>query len=258
MNEVTIASSYDDAAAVEAVKEHHAHLAGALTAQVEALLSAATDGSVPDAEAARQALVHWCERDLLPHATAEEQVLYPAAQQTPEGPPVVAGLLGEHRALSDLVAELTSAPHPVRASAAGRALLAVFQSHLEKENELVLPLLARDPGISLSGLVDAMHELGEHAGTTQTGCGGHSCSCGEQEEDGYPELDARTIPHAIRHATVFGALDTLAEGGGLVLVAPHDPLPLLAQIQRRCPDAFAVSYLQRGPEAWRLLLKRTA
>lgn len=93
------------------------------------------------------------------------------------------------------------------------------------------------------------------AGTADGGCGG-SCTCGEVDGPEYPELDARTVPHAIRHATIFGALDSIAPGDGLVLVAPHDPLPLLAQIEQRWPDEFAVSYLERGPEAWRLSLAR--
>jgi uncharacterized protein (DUF2249 family) len=73
---------------------------------------------------------------------------------------------------------------------------------------------------------------------------------------GYPELDARAVPHAIRHATVFAALDAVRPGVGLVLVAPHDPLPLLAQLERREPGAFDVDYLERGPEAWRLAIVR--
>jgi uncharacterized protein (DUF2249 family) len=92
----------------------------------------------------------------------------------------------------------------------------------------------------------------------QGGCGGH-CSCGEVDSAEYPELDARTVPHAIRHATIFGALDGVAPGGGMVLVAPHDPLPLLAQLEERAPQRFEVSYLERGPEAWRIqLVRRTA
>jgi uncharacterized protein (DUF2249 family) len=43
----------------------------------------------------------------------------------------------------------------------------------------------------------------------------------------------------------------------MVLVAPHDPLPLLAQIADREGGAIDVSYLQRGPDAWRLRLDRT-
>jgi len=75
---------------------------------------------------------------------------------------------------------------------------------------------------------------------------------------GHPELDARTIPHAIRHAAIFGALDGVRPGKGLILVAPHDPLPLLAQLERREPGAFEVDYLERGPEAWRLAIVRQA
>jgi uncharacterized protein (DUF2249 family) len=39
-----------------------------------------------------------------------------------------------------------------------------------------------------------------------------------------------------------------------VLVAPHDPLPLLAQISDRWPGRFSVDYLERGPDTWRLVL----
>jgi uncharacterized protein (DUF2249 family) len=28
-----------------------------------------------------------------------------------------------------------------------------------------------------------------------------------------PELEARTVPHAMRHATIFGALDAAPSGG---------------------------------------------
>lgn len=86
----------------------------------------------------------------------------------------------------------------------------------------------------------------------------HNCTCGEQDPAGYPELDARVIPHAIRHATIFGALDSVQAGGGLVLVAPHEPNPLLAQVADRYAGAFETSYLERGPEAWRILFQRQA
>ncbi len=99
--------------------------------------------------------------------------------------------------------------------------------------------------------------MNSELGITEVGHG-HNCACGEQDPAGYPELDARAIPHAIRHATIFGALDSIGAGSGLVLVAPHDPLPLLAQVQDRYDGAFEVSYLERGPEAWRLAFVRAA
>lgn len=81
------------------------------------------------------------------------------------------------------------------------------------------------------------------------------CACGDDDHD-VPVLDARAIPHSIRHATVLGALDSLASHGALILVAPHDPLPLLAQARARYPEGLDVEYLEQGPEAWRIRLRR--
>jgi uncharacterized protein (DUF2249 family) len=103
------------------------------------------------------------------------------------------------------------------------------------------------------------HAEHDHAEAGHAQAGGHTCGCGEVDGPGHPELDARAVPHAIRHATIFGALDAVKPGGGMVLVAPHDPLPLLAQVERRYDGAFEVDYLERGPERWRLtFVRRTA
>lgn len=82
------------------------------------------------------------------------------------------------------------------------------------------------------------------------------CGCGHDHDASAPELDVRAIPHAIRHATVFGALTAIPSGGSMVLVAPHDPKPLLAQIHDREKGTIGVEYLETGPEAWRLKLTR--
>ncbi len=92
--------------------------------------------------------------------------------------------------------------------------------------------------------------------TADPHAGAGGCACGGHDEPGRPVLDARQVPHNIRHATVFGALDAVRPGAGLELIAPHDPLPLLAQIEQRNPGAFEVTYLERGPEAWRLAIDR--
>lgn len=83
------------------------------------------------------------------------------------------------------------------------------------------------------------------------------CACGEHD-DAVPSLDARRIPHAIRHATIFGALSGLRPGMQMDLVAPHDPLPLLAQITDREGASVSWDYLVRGPEAWTLRFTRSA
>ncbi len=82
-----------------------------------------------------------------------------------------------------------------------------------------------------------------------------SCGCGAAH-DALPELDARQIPHAVRHAAIHGVVDALESGAAVVLVAPHDPLPLLAQIEQRHGPEITVEYLQRGPDAWKLKLER--
>jgi len=75
MSTVVVATSAADAKAVEAVKDHHAQLAGALAVQVEALLDAAARSDLPAAGAASNALVSWCQAELVPHALAEEQAM---------------------------------------------------------------------------------------------------------------------------------------------------------------------------------------
>jgi len=258
MDDVMIATTEADAAAVTAVEQHHAMLAGALATGVERLVSA---GALW--QAARDELVAWCHEELVPHAQAEEKTLYPAAASFDSARMLVDSMVGEHGVIVGLVDGLAGATDPIRAAGSATALQAVFDSHLAKENDQILPLLAQSPGVDLAGLLAGMHDLlghqehHEHSGAAaEGGCGGHECTCGEVDGPGYPELDARVVPHAIRHATIFGALDAVGPGGGLVLVAPHDPLPLLAQIEQRSPGVFEVSYLERGPEAWRLLFAR--
>ena len=172
-------------------------------------------------------------------------------------------MLAEHRDLLALIGAIRQATSPVRAAANAQALRSLFSSHLVKENEQILPLLAESVEVSLAELLGDMHELlggHEHGegveALAEGGCGG-KCGCGGQDPDGVlPELEARAVPHAVRHATIFGALSSIGSGSGLVLVAPHDPLPLLVQLEERSPGLFSVDYLERGPETWRLRFVR--
>jgi uncharacterized protein (DUF2249 family) len=93
--------------------------------------------------------------------------------------------------------------------------------------------------------------------STTTHEDGTACTCGE-ENSKRVVLDARLIPHAIRHATIFGALDSIETGASIDLIASHDPLPLLAQLKARNPGAFEISYLLEGPKDWALRITRVA
>ncbi len=280
MNDVVLASTEADSEALDAVVNHHATMSGALAVRAQAVVDAASRGDVGAAEQARADLSTWCERDLVPHALAEEKTLYPAARQSEPARLLIDAMLDEHRTITETVSALSrplaQPGDEVRAAASATALRALFESHLWKENELVLPVLAARTDVSLTDLVGDIHELlgadGHEHGHAHDHAHDHDhehdhdhghahghggCTCGENDDDGYPELDARSVPHAIRHATIFGALDAVRPGGGLILVAPHDPLPLLAQIEQRAPGVFSVEYLERGPEAWRLQLVHT-
>ncbi len=263
MSTVVVATSAADAQAVEAVKDHHAQLAGALAVQVEALIDAAARGDLPGAGVTAEALVGWCRAELIPHALAEEQAMYPKAHEDPRARLLVDAMIAEHGDLVRLVEAVQHATGPVRAAASAQALRTLFDSHLVKENEQILPLLAGSSEVSLADILGGMHELlggHDHDESAETehkgGCGGE-CGCGEQDPAGaLPELDARAVPHAIRHATIFGALDSVGPGSGMVLVAPHDPLPLLAQLEERSPGVFTIDYLEKGPEAWKVRFVR--
>lgn len=89
----------------------------------------------------------------------------------------------------------------------------------------------------------------------QTVTGG--CACGEHDES-LPELDVQTIPHAIRHAAIFGAIESLSTDRALVISATHDPVPLLNQLEAKHGDAYNTRYLDEGPERWRILIRKVA
>jgi uncharacterized protein (DUF2249 family) len=83
----------------------------------------------------------------------------------------------------------------------------------------------------------------------------HVCGCGGSHDEA-PVLDVRVIPHAIRHGSVFGAFSAIPPGGSMVIIAPHRPSPLLAQLAEREP--VEVDVLVDGPEAWHIRLTRPA
>jgi uncharacterized protein (DUF2249 family) len=84
-----------------------------------------------------------------------------------------------------------------------------------------------------------------------------SCTCGEVDED-LPEMDVQSIPHAIRHAAIFGAVNALRPRAALIISANHNPIPLLTQLEARYGDAYTASYLEKGPERWRIVIRNMA
>ncbi len=60
----------------------------------------------------------------------------------------------------------------------------------------------------------------------------------------YP-FDARGVAKRFRHASIFGALESLADGETMRFVNDHDPLPLLGQIQQRYGNQVGINYVTR-------------
>lgn len=250
MQPIVLAANGADAAAVDALTQQHAELAGTLAVKSIHVIDAVTGGSPVGASAARADLADWCRSALLPYLHREAEVLYPAALPTPESEALIATLQRQLRDIANAVDGLHAADAGVELTDAHlsrtvAALRGNVERHLAAEKDRLLPYLTFSRRATLAQLWESMRTPRDE-----------TCRCVDDDED-LPVLDVRAVPHSIRHATVFGALDAIGVGSGLVLVAPHDPLPLLAQIEQRAPGRFAVTYLRREPGECHVQLQRT-
>lgn len=145
-----------DAQAAEAMRTHHAEMETSLRKRVAAL-GASVQTRQSHFEQQR-AVLDYLENELLPHAMAEEKALYPAGD-TGLTALLVHAMRDEHRNLIAYVDAFRNATDAIQALGLGSAILALFESHLAKENDLLLPALVADPNASLAELLGGMHEL---------------------------------------------------------------------------------------------------
>lgn len=73
-----------------------------------------------------------------------------------------------------------------------------------------------------------------------------------------PELDLRLTPQPQRHPLVFSRFDALEPGESFDLVNDHDPVPLNRQMGMMRPGQAEWSYVVRGPEIFRIRIRRIA
>ncbi len=150
-----------DQEAAAAIRAHHAELHATLRERVIDLQSAVRAPDAPGStarEAARQALLGYLDGELLPHAIAEEQALYPAGDSGLTAL-LVRAMREEHVGLIGRVERLREAADGYDAALLSGEILALFESHLWKENELLVPALLADANVSISVLLDGMHQL---------------------------------------------------------------------------------------------------
>lgn len=71
-----------------------------------------------------------------------------------------------------------------------------------------------------------------------------------------PVVDVREIPPPERHPLIFDTFESLAPGEQMILVNDHDPKPLHYQFMFERPGTFKWTYLEQGPEVWRVAIER--
>ncbi|MEO8223069.1 MAG: DUF2249 domain-containing protein [Specibacter sp.] len=256
MNNLVLASSSTEAASLEAARTRLAESAGTLGTLCNNLAVAAANSSGGELiEADQGALVDFAEQELIPLAGALAGA-FPDAAASTETHLLAAVAAGHNERIVAATNALEVQESPIQVAQASSRLLEAATAFISQATALVLPALAQNPTVSLADVLPKRS-------TAQAGATGQSqapasggCACGGHDEPGLSELDTRVIPHAIRHATVFGALDGLTTGQGILLIANHNPMPLLAQLDQRSPGKFAVAYVEDGPELWKLSMVR--
>jgi uncharacterized protein (DUF2249 family) len=68
-------------------------------------------------------------------------------------------------------------------------------------------------------------------------------------------FDVRTIEPRVRHTLIFQLFEHLDESGSLQLVADHDPRSLRFQLEAEHGDRCDWTYLEQGPDVWRIHLR---
>lgn len=66
------------------------------------------------------------------------------------------------------------------------------------------------------------------------------------------ELDIRIVPPREKHPTIFRKFDALQTGESFTLINDHDPAPLRYQFEATRSGQFKWTYLEQGPEVWRV------
>lgn len=177
------AAAHQTESVVAAVRRHHAELARGVAQRVNAVLDA-VDMLSQAVEDARSELARYCEQELLPHAAAEEDSLYRMGAELAASELLVAAMTAEHVSLRALVDEIVNARSSARLAAAAGGLRSLFESHLAKENDRLLPALVA-AGVDLAAVVSDLHHLLGHEegepsaeeSRSETGCGCGSCDC---------------------------------------------------------------------------------
>lgn len=158
--------------AFEAILAHHRSLSDGIARRSAALGEAvrAGDGWAP----AAAELIAFLAEEILPHAAAEEKIIYLEARAHPDLEQPVSNMIEEHRVLAEAAERLASTESAGEADSLATTIGSLFTTHVQKENDVILPLLGADEKADLSVLVEQMHRLTGEA--LQSGSAGQAAS----------------------------------------------------------------------------------
>jgi iron-sulfur cluster repair protein YtfE (RIC family) len=142
-------------AVIAAIRGHHRQLSDELNARTTAVLAAAHDDRLAGV---REQLYDFYRTEIVPHAAAEEQTLYRAAEEFEATRLLVRGMLAEHKTLIGLVDDLAATGAALEIATLAASAQKLFESHLAKENDLLLPALD-EAGVDLEPMLADMHHL---------------------------------------------------------------------------------------------------
>lgn len=145
--------------ATTALREEHEHL----LVHIEHLKAAAVELqalSIEERKALLARVLEFLRGTLLPHAEAEERVLYPAVAGLYGHPGATATMSYDHRAIGEQI-DVLAAADPADTTTVQQllyGLYALILVHFRKEEEIYLPLLESRPDAEVEALLAGLHE----------------------------------------------------------------------------------------------------
>lgn len=220
------------------LREEHVLLMQEVTRRADMVLREADEGR--SAEAQLRELLNYLHLEVLRQVSDTEWLLFRAAHRAANE---LARLRRDHLELRISIDALTQAaalassdhgPSPMRMAAAIRDLLEQLQEHFTAEQRL------------LSTGDDTVPS---------------TASLGSQPHDWYtlterPVIDLDHLPGEHGIDAALGRLLRLAPHEQVVICSGSDPSPLWRRLSRADPGGYGLTYLERGPDRWRLEIVR--
>lgn len=261
--------------AYEAMRAHHLVLDEQLSTHVAAVCGTVAAGRPHEAVLA--GLVAYLAEEVLPHATAEEETLYPAAAHGNLAR-IISEMIGEHRVLSASAGRLASAPDGAAAAEQAGQIAELFAAHVARENDILLPALLARRDADLAALLAQMHHRTEEAGRAVPASADRATGLPAAVMVLLPEAAAplgrpshEWYPPAVGRVIELDVLppDQAAEAAARRLMRMHrderleirsgrDPISVWRRIDELAPGRYGFVYLEDGPVHWRVRITRRA